>query len=148
MQSYATGLREERKSVNLFAKQGQIHWTQKMIAGVKELKKGSCDMVMREDTGSVLPQPDGQWLMRCDASYFAVGGVPEQMQLDGSWHPVGFYSQKVQVERAGTSKEGFTRTKHTGQYGWTLRKREAYEIVSCLLKFQSWIGGKGNNHQD
>ena len=33
-------------------------------------------------------------------------------------------------------------TKHTGQYGWTPRKKETYAIVSCLVKFQSWIGGQ------
>ena len=64
------------------------------------------------------------------------------MQPDGSWRPVAFYSRKLQGERAGTTKEGFTRTKHTGQYGWTPREKETYAIVSCLLKFQSWIGGQ------
>ena len=130
------------KRVKLSAKELQIHWTPEMIAGFKELKKGLCDMVMSEDKGLVLPRPDGQWLIRCDASNFAVGGALEQMQPDGSWRPVAFYSRKLQGERAGTTKEGFTRTKHTGQYGWTPREKETYTIVSCLLKFQSWIGGQ------
>ena len=138
----ATGLPKKRKRVKLSAKELQIHWTPEMIAGFKELKKCLCDMVMSEDKGLVLPRPDGQWLIRCDASDFAVGGALEQMQPDGSWRPVAFYSRKLQGERAGTTKEGFTRTKHTGQYGWTPREKETYAIVSCLLKFQSWIGGQ------
>ena len=138
----ATGLRKKRKRVKLSAKELQIHWTPELIAGFKELKKGLCDMVMSEDKGLVMPRPDGQWLIRCDASDFAVGGALEQMQPDGSWRQVAFYSRKLQGECAGTTNEGFTRTKHTGQYGWTPREKETYAIVSCLLKFQSWIGGQ------
>ena len=121
MELAATDLPKKRRWVTLSAKEWQIHWTPEMIAGFEELKSGLCDMVMGEDTGLVLPRPDGQWLIRGDASDFPVGGELEQMQPDGSWRPVAFYSRKLQAELAETSKEGFTRTKHTGQYGWTPR---------------------------
>ena len=60
----------------------------------------------------------------------------EQQQEDGNWHPVAFYSRKLQGNRAGY--DGCT--KHTGQFAWTPREQETYAIVCCLLKFQSWVG--------
>ena len=133
---------KKRKRVKLSANELQIHWTPEMNVGFKELTKGLCDMVMSEDKGLVLPRPDAQWLIRCEASDFALGAALQQMQPAGSWRPVAFYSQKLQGERAETTKEGFTHTKHTGQYGWTPPEKETYEIVPCLQKFQSWIGGQ------
>ena len=56
--------------------------------------------------------------------------------------PSGLLQPELQGERAETTKEGFTRTKHNGQYGWTPREKETYAIVLCVLKFQSWMGGQ------
>ena len=60
---------------------------------------------------------------------------------DGLWlpNPHGkFYSRKLQGQRA----DGVNFHKNLGQIAWTPREKETYAIVTCLLKFQSWIGGQ------
>ena len=138
----ATGLPKKRKRLKLPAKEMKIEWTKEMIDGFEKLKQSLIDMVNDESKGLCVPQRDGKWLIRCDASDFAVGGALGELQPDGTYRPVALYGTKLQGERAGTTKDGFTRTKHTGQYGWAPREKETYAIVSCLLKFQSWIGGQ------
>ena len=44
--------------------------------------------------------------------------------------PCAFFSQKLE------GKPG------QGQRGWCVREQETYAIVSCLLKFKSWISGR------
>ena len=46
--------------------------------------------------------------------------------------PVAYFSRKPQGSRQGD--------KLLGQMGWTVREKETYLFVCCLLKFQSWIG--------
>ena len=138
----ATGLLNKRERLKPPVKEMKIEWNKEMIVGFENLKQSLIDMVNDESKDLCSPQPDGKWLIRCDASDFAVGGALEQLQSDGTYRPVAFYSRKLQGERRGTTKDGFTRTKHTGQYGWTPREKETYAIVSCLLKIQSWIRGQ------
>ena len=38
-----------------------------------------------------LPRPGARWQLCTDASDSAVGGVLEQEQDDGNWHPVVFF---------------------------------------------------------
>ena len=77
-----------------------------------------------------------RWRLSTDASHFAVGGVLEQEQDDGNWHPVAFFSRKLQ----GSKTAGKHKDKGIGQVGWTVREKETYAVVCSLLKFQSWIG--------
>ena len=80
----ATGLPKKQKRLKLPAKDMKIEWTQEMIDGFEKLKQSLIDMVHDESKGLCLPQPDGKWLIRCDASDFAVGGALEQLQPDGT----------------------------------------------------------------
>ena len=73
--------------------------------------------------------------MSTDASDYAIGGVLEQEQEDGNWHPVAFSSRKLQGSKTGKHKD-----KGIGQVGWTVREKETEAVVCCLLKFHSWIG--------
>ena len=138
----ATGLPKKRKRFKLPAKEMKIEWTKEIIDGFEKLKQSLIDMVNEESKDLCLPQLVGKWLIRCDARDPAVGGALEQLQPYGTYRPVACYSRNLQGEQAGTTKDGFTLTKHTGRYGWTPREKETYTIVSCLLKFQSWIGGQ------
>ena len=60
-------------------------------------------------------EPDQPFVLRTDASDFALGAVLEQ-QRDDKWVPVAFYSRKLA----------------RGQKNWTAREKETYAIVTAL----------------
>ena len=128
----STGVPQKRKKIKLTPKEARIHWTDEMKTNFEALKN-----VLTQKTRLYLPKPGLPWRIITDASNYAVGGVLEQQQEDGNWHPVAFYSRKLQGNKAGVNGS----TKNTGQFAWTPREQERYAIVCCLLKFQSWIGG-------
>ena len=64
----------------------------------------------------------------------------EQQLPDKCWAPCAFYSKKPDGQiryGPGGGALGFT-----GQRAWSLREEETYALVSCLLKFKSWISGR------
>ena len=69
--------------------------------------------------GLHLVDPDRGFVLRTDASDYAVGAVLEQMLDDGRPVPVAFFSRVL--------AEGKRRT-------WTPREEEAYAIVMALSK--------------
>ena len=75
--------------------------------------------------GLFLVDPNKGFVLRTDASDYAVGAVLEQVRDDG-WHvPVAFWSQIL--------AEGQRRT-------WTAREKETYAIVCALRKWSGHIG--------
>ena len=64
------------------------------------------------------------FLLRTDASKFAVGAVLEQHFSEGELRPVAFYSRKL--------------TK--AQRNWSTTEQEMYAVVTALMKFESLIG--------
>ena len=93
--------------------------------------------MLTEKTRLYLPKPRLPWRIITDASNYAVGAVLEQQQKDGNWHPVAFYSRKLQGNKAGVNGS----TKNAAQFARAPREQETYGIVCCVLKFQSNIGG-------
>ena len=75
--------------------------------------------------GLFLVDPDKGFVLRTDASDYAVGAVPEQVRDDGTHVPVAFTSRIL--------AEGQRRT-------WTAREKETYAIVCALRK---WSGHTG-----
>ena len=69
--------------------------------------------------------PDKGFVIRTDASDYAVGAVLEQIRDDGSHVPVAFWSRIL--------AEGQRRT-------WTAREKETYAIVCALRKWSGHIG--------
>ena len=69
--------------------------------------------------GLHLVDPDRGFVLRTDASDYAVGAVLEQVLDDGRHVPVAFWSRVL--------AEGQIRT-------WTPREKEAYAIVMALRK--------------
>ena len=69
--------------------------------------------------------PDKGFVLRTDASDYAVGAVLEQIRDDGSHVPVAFWSRIL--------AEGQRRT-------WTAREKETYAIVCALRKWSGHIG--------
>ena len=86
--------------------------------------------------GLVLVVPDKGFVLRTDASVYAVGAVLEQVWCDRTHVPVAFWSR--------VPAEGESRT-------WTVREKETYAIVCA---HQKWLGHIGlqpvvvcTNHQ-
>ena len=75
--------------------------------------------------GLFLVDPDKGFVLRTDASDYAVGAVLEQIRDDGSHVPVAFWSRIL--------AEGQRRT-------WTARGKETYAIVCALRKWSGHIG--------
>ena len=75
--------------------------------------------------GLFLVDPDKGFVLRTDASDYAVGAVLEQIRDDGSHVPVAFWSRIL--------AEGQRRT-------WTAREKETYAIVCALRKWSGHIG--------
>ena len=120
------------RKIKLTPKEARFHWTNEMKTNFEALKNG-----FTEKTRLYLPNPGLPWRIITDVSNYAVGGVLEQQQENGNWHPVALYSRKLQGNKAGVNGS----TKDTGQFAWTPREQETYAIVCCLYKLQSWIGG-------
>ena len=73
---------------------------------------------------------DDEDRIHVDACDHGVGAVLEQQNIEGEWKPCTLFSRKLE------GKEW------KGQRAWSTREQETYELVSCLLKFISWIGGR------
>ena len=75
--------------------------------------------------GLFLVDPDKGFVLRTDASHYAVGAVLEQVRCDGTHVPVPFWSRVL--------AEGQPQT-------WTAREKETYAIVCALRKWLGHIG--------
>ena len=75
--------------------------------------------------GLFLVDPDKGFVLRTDASDYAVGAVLEQIRDDGTHVTVAFWSRIL--------AEGQRRT-------WTAREKETYAIVCALRKWSGHIG--------
>ena len=75
--------------------------------------------------GLFLVDPDKGFVLRTDASDYAVGAVLEQVRCDGTHVRVAFWSR--------VPAEGQRRT-------WTAREKETYAIVCALRKWSGHIG--------
>ena len=120
----STGVPQKRKKIKSTPKEALIHWTDEMNTNFEDLKN-----VLTEKTSLYLPKPGLPWRIITDASNYAVGGVLDQQQEDGHWHPAAFSSRKLQGKKAGVHGT----TKNTGQFAWTPREQEIYMplCVAC-----------------
>ena len=126
------GLPPKRKRIELSPKETRIHRTSAMREGFQNIKQSLIQAVELH-----IPSPTGRWKIHCDACTYAAGGVLSQKGPDGQWHPVAFFSRKLQgAVSGGKGEKG-----ESGQMAWTIREKETYALVCCLLKLQSWIGG-------
>ena len=79
--------------------------------------------------------PDKPFILRVDASNFAIGATLEQM-IDGARKPT-----VEDVKNKRTVPVAFLSRKLTeGQRKWVPREKETYAIIAALQKWRSWIG--------
>ena len=97
----------------------KLAWTPEAEVAFSRLKERLLGQL-----GLFLVDPDKGFVLRTDASDYAVGAVLEQIRDDGSHVPVAFWSQIL--------AEGQRRT-------WTAREKETYAIVCALRKWSGHI---------
>ena len=112
-----------------------IEWTKIMRQSFAKIKEALC-----EKCALYIPNDTGEYAIYSDASDFGIGGVLEQRLPDGSWAPCAFYSKKLEGQ-IWYYPEGEA-LGITGQRAWSMREKETSALVSCLLKFKSWISGR------
>ena len=69
-----------------------------------------------------------------------IGVVLEQKDDQGKWHLCAFFRRKLQGN-VKYDPDGNV-LGYMGQRAWSVREKETYALVSCLLKFKSWISGR------
>ena len=98
----------------------KLAWTTEAEKAFETLKR-----TLLGKLGLFLINPDKGFVLRTDASDYAVGAVLEQVREDGSHVPVAFWSRAL--------AEGQRRT-------WTAREKETYAIICALRKWSGHIG--------
>jgi Reverse transcriptase (RNA-dependent DNA polymerase)/RNase H-like domain found in reverse transcriptase/Integrase zinc binding domain/Integrase core domain/Aspartyl protease len=97
----------------------KITWTNEMQEAVSLLGKLLGKAVL------TVPLDSDTFLLETDASDLAVAGILS-VNRNGKWEPVEFVSKKL----GGP------------QLRWPIREKEAYAIIYCLQKFDSFLRGK------
>ena len=115
MTTMLKGNREETKKGSKKA----LVWTAESDRAFEGMKQALLSAV-----GLHLVDPDRGFVLRTDASDYAIGAVLEQVLDDGRHVPVAFWSRVL--------AEGQRRT-------WTPREKEAYAIVMALRKWAGYI---------
>ena len=93
-------------------------WTESEVEAFGKLKKALARSLSLHHV-----QVDKPFILRTDASGYAIGAVLEQ-EKDGQIVPVAFCSRKLRKS----------------QRNWTPREQETYAIIMALRKWAGWIG--------
>jgi len=108
----------------------KIVWTQMDTIVFEEIKQRLCSQLVLQRVN-----PDKPFVLRIDASKFAVGAKLEQMQ-DSTEMPTPDDVRKTKTVPVAFMSRKLT----TGQRNWVPREQETYAIILALEKWQSWIG--------
>jgi len=73
----------------------------------------------------VHPDPDKPYMIECDASSFALGGILSQKQDNGKWHPVSYLSHSMDKS----------------QRNYPIYDKELLAIVESLKKWRHFLKG-------
>lgn len=100
----------------------KITWTPQMTEAFNAVKTALLENVVLD-----IADPTKPYILSTDASNYAVGGVLSQTDAEGNEHPVAFFSRKLKKKL------------DKNQINWSVREKETYAIVLCLMKFRSWL---------
>ena len=126
-------LQEKLKVTQKEGKKGSkmaITWDEEDEKAFTEIKKRLCSKLILQHVN-----PDRPFVLRTDASGYAVGATLEQLQdtdqvptaqdaIEGRTVPVAFMSRKIT----------------SSQRNWAPREHETYAIILALQKWETWIG--------
>ena len=108
----------------------KILWTPTDQGAFNEIKRRLCSKLVLQRV-----DPDRPFVLRVDASGYAVGGVLEQL-VDEARRPT-----PEDVLQKKTVPVAFMSRKLTQcQRNWVPREQETYAIILALQKWESWIG--------
>jgi len=108
----------------------KIPWDEEDQKAFEEVKKCLCSKLILQRVN-----PDKPFVLRVDASQYAVGACLEQL-IDEERMPT---VEDVRAQK--TVPIAFVSRKLTeGQGKWVPREQETYAIIMALQKWQSWIG--------
>ena len=107
-----------------------FEWNEADLEAFETIKKVLCENLILQRVN-----PDKPFVLRVDASKYAVGAALEQL-IDEERCPT-----KEDVLNRKTVHVAFMSRKLTGSLrNWVPREQETYAIILELLKWQSWIG--------
>lgn len=115
----AEGVEDTRK---LKLTMNKVSWTPEMETAFNKVKEDLLKNVVLD-----IANPTKPYVLRVDASDYAIGAALSQLDDKGNERPVAFFSRKL----VGTPGKG--------QRVWSVREKETYAIVVTLLKFRSWL---------
>jgi hypothetical protein len=108
----------------------RISWDQDDQKAFEEIKKKLCSRLVLQRVN-----PDKPFVLRVDASGYAIGASLEQLEDEERMPTV------EDVRARKTVPIAFLSRKLTeGQRKWVPREQETYAIIMALQKWQSWIG--------
>ena len=108
----------------------KISWDEEDQAAFEDIKARLCSQLVLQRVN-----PDKPFVLRTDASQFAVGATLEQL-LDEERMPT-----PEDVKKQKTVPVAFMSRKLTqSQRNWVPREQETYAIIVALEKWSSWIG--------
>ena len=108
----------------------KIDWPSQDQVVVEGVKKRLCSGLTLQSVN-----PDRPFVLRADASEYAIGATLEQCIDEGRKPTLEDVKKKRTVPVAF-----FSRKLTPGQQKWVPREQETYAIVQALLKWRSWIG--------
>jgi hypothetical protein len=127
------GLQDKLKVPRSEGKKGskkQITWEEEDQQAFDEIKARLCSRLALQRVN-----PDKPFVLRADASKYAVGATLEQL-IDEDRMPTA-----EDVRRQKTVPVAFMSRKLTqSQRNWVAREQETYAIIVALEKWESWIG--------
>jgi putative transposase len=130
---YAAPLMEKLKVGRVEGKKGsrvRVEWTPSDVQAFECLKRQ-----LAKELELFQLDPDRPFVMRCDASDFAIGAVLQQV------HPDEERTAHVDIGKVRLVPVSFFSRKLTGsQLNWTPREKETYAIVAALRKWAGHIG--------
>ena len=103
-----------------------------MLENFEKIKTSPC-----EACSLYIPSDQGEFAILTDASDNGIGAVLEQKDDQENWPPCAFPSRKLQGSIKWDADGNVLG--YMGQRAW---EKETYALVSCLLKFKSWISGR------
>jgi hypothetical protein len=126
-------LQEKLKVPRHIGKKGsrfKVEFTPQDVECFEEIKKRLCSNLVLQRVN-----PDKPFVLRVDASRYAVGATLEQL-IDGDRNPT-----PQDVLEGKTVPVAFMSRKLTkGQRNWVPREQETYAIILALQKWESWVG--------
>ena len=128
-------LQEKLKVPRELGKKGSKHkviFTDEEREAFDEIKHRLCSELLLQHV-----DPDKPFVLRTDASRYAVGATLEQL-IGEDRHP----TEQDVIDKKTVPVAFMSRKLAKGQRNWTPREQETYAIVLALQKWESWIGNQ------